>query len=177
MTTGTLKAEAAAASGGRPPAPKPPSMASPFFMVASLATMVVALSLLLFTPPPFSYSACTLLYTALVVVELRFGYRSPQSMTLLACYAVYAIGARTAPELAANLQPYAGVGIFTVLIALSVQLLAIGRPFTTFYSEGKGLTSLHYATAFLWLGVYALGLATTLLGTSTCSKVGTSCTA
>ncbi|MBK6616486.1 hypothetical protein [Ottowia sp.] len=129
------------------------------FLGISLGVMVVTIMLTLFLPSEFGYGSCALLYAAKVYAERRNGITSPLSISLLFAYVVLLV------TLIAGVDStgYSGVVIFSWLLFVVGGLLVIGKPFTTFYSHGKGLPALHLTVSLIWITTYASALAATLL--------------
>jgi hypothetical protein len=130
---------------------------SVLFMFLPLVNIVLCLILILQAPASIVFALCASLNGLVVALELFCGIRSPISLSMLAIYTALAIAMAfigSAPEY----SQYAVVGIFSWLFVLVSVLLVVGKPFTTFYSHGKGIRSLHYANSIVWLGVYAASL-------------------
>jgi hypothetical protein len=129
------------------------------FMFLSFGSMIASLGAILFFHDYFAYAICALLYAAVVAIELRFGIKSPVSISMLLLYAGLAI----LDGVTKDYTGYAGIIIFAWLTTLSTALLLFGKPFTTFYSNGKGLRSLHFASSLIWTAAYALSLLASVL--------------
>jgi hypothetical protein len=129
------------------------------FMFLSFGGMIVGLGIISLFQDYSAYAMCALLYAAIVAIELRFRVRSPLSISLLVLYAGLAI----LDYATKDYTGYAGIFIFSWLSAMSTALLLLGKPFTAFYSNGKGLRSLHYASSLIWTAAYALSLLASVL--------------
>ncbi|MES2670136.1 MAG: hypothetical protein V4673_06920 [Pseudomonadota bacterium] len=129
------------------------------FMFLSFGSMIASLGAILFFQDYFAYAICALLYAGVVAIELRFGIKSPVSISMLLLYAGLAI----LDGVTKDYTGYAGIIIFAWLTTLSTALLLFGKPFTTFYSNGKGLRSLHFASSLIWTAAYALSLLASVL--------------
>lgn len=128
------------------------------FMFISLGAMVLSIVLSLFLPPLVGYPICMVLYGIKIGIERRHGITSPLSISLLMAY----MGLLSAELTGHETMGYSGVVIFSWMIVVVGALLVAGRPFTTFYSGGKGLPGVHVTTSVIWLTTYALSLFTTL---------------
>jgi len=133
------------------------AVAVAFFFV-SLGVMVLTLLLTLFFQSDWGYLLCVGMYATKVYAERRNGITSPLSISILAAY----IAMLCASLAGVDYTGYAGAIIFTWLSVVVAVLLAIGRPFTTFYSHGRGLPSLHRVVSYIWLATYLSALAATL---------------
>lgn len=129
------------------------------FMFLSFGSMIVGLGLISLFQDYYAYAMCALLYVAVVAVEFRFRIGSPVSISMLVLYTGLAI----LDYVTKDYTGYAGVVIFAWLTALSTILLLFGKPFTAFYSNGKGLRSLHVVSSLIWTAAYALSLLASVL--------------
>ena len=128
------------------------------FMWISLGLMVITILLALFLPSVVGYASCAALYACKLAGERRYGIRSPLTMALLAAY----LGLMTAEWRGVDTTGYSGVVLFSWLTVVVGVLLACGRPFTTFYSHGKGVRMLHNTVSVIWLVTYVSALIATL---------------
>ena len=129
------------------------------FMFLSFGSMIVSLGLISMLQDYYAYSMCALLYIAVVAIELRFRIRSPLSISMLGLY----VGLALLDYITKDYTGYAGIIIFTWQTVLSSTLLLYGKPFTAFYSNGKGLRSLHMASSLIWTAAYVLSLLASIL--------------
>lgn len=129
------------------------------FMLLSIGVMLPTLALALLLQTAASHLICAAIYGGKVAVERRCGIISPLTLTLLACY----LGLWAAGMAGVDLEGYTGVVVFSVLAVLVGGLLAAGRPFTTYYSHGRGNPHVHRLVSWIWLGTYLLAIAATLL--------------
>lgn len=104
------------------------------FMFLSFGSMIASLGLISLFQDYYAYAMCALLYVAVVAIELRFRIRSPISISMLGLYA----GLALLDYVTKDYTGYAGIIIFAWLTLLSSILLLYGKPFTAFYSNGKG---------------------------------------
>lgn len=129
------------------------------FMFLSFGSMIASLGLISLFQDYYAYAMCALLYVAVVAIELRFRIRSPISISMLGLYA----GLALLDYVTKDYTGYAGIIIFAWLTLLSSILLLYGKPFTAFYSNGKGLRSLHMASSLIWTAAYAMSLLASVL--------------
>ncbi|KKF35563.1 hypothetical protein LU631_11660 [Erwinia tracheiphila] len=127
-----------------------------FFMFISLVNLIFCLGFIFFIDLKIAFMIALSCYLLIVALELKHDIRSPVSIFMLMMYVVLTIlswfdvyiGHRT------------GIIIFTSLALLvgGFLLLLANKPFTAFYSTGRGLQSLHYTNSALWLLAYLLSL-------------------
>lgn len=129
------------------------------FMFLSFGNMLVCLGIVLFVQHFAAYALCALLYAILVATELRFQIKSPLSISMLLLYA----GLTALDYHTDQLRGYAGVIIFAWLTLLSSTLLSCRKPFTEFYSSGRGMKQLHYAVSATWSAVYLCSMLASIL--------------
>lgn len=130
------------------------------FMFLSFGNMIVCLGMVLFVQHPAAYAICALLYAVLVTTEIRFQIKSPVSISMLVLY----VGLTMLDYHTDQYKGYAGVIVFSWLSLLTSLLLLWKKPFTAFYSSGRGMKQLHYTVSALWCVVYIFSLlASTLL--------------
>jgi len=128
------------------------------FMGVSLLVMLATIFLALFTPGEVGYPACAAIYAIKVYAERKCGIVSPLSIGLLTVYSLLT----GSLFLGIDSAGYAGVVVFSFLGMLVGVLLAMGKPFTTFYSRGRGEPLVHKVVSWIWLTAYAGALVTTL---------------
>lgn len=128
------------------------------FMFASMGIMVITLVMTLFFQSEWSYVICAGIYAAKVAAERKYGITSPMSISILMVY----LGMLAAALAGVDYTGYAGIIIFTWLFVVVGVLLAIGRPFTTFYSHGLGLPNVHRTVSVLWLTAYGSALVSSI---------------
>lgn len=126
-------------------------------LFASLGVMVLTLALSLLSQEAWSYAVCLGLYVAKLTVERWLGVTSPLTLALALVYGALLGAALGGLELAG----YAGVVIFAWLALVVGGLLLAGRPFTVFYTHGRGLPSLHKWISYVWLATYCSSLVAT----------------
>ncbi|OZI29827.1 hypothetical protein CAL29_17110 [Bordetella genomosp. 10] len=124
------------------------------FMFLSFGNMLLCLAAALFIPQASAYALCAMLYAAMVATEYRYGIRSPISISLLVLYS----GLLLLEFNAAPFRQYVGLIVFAWLSLLTGTLLLGKKPFTTFYSKGRGMRQLHYTVSALWCMTYFLCL-------------------
>lgn len=129
------------------------------FMFVSLGVMVFTMLLALFAQFDWTYFVCAGVYLGKVMLERRYGIVSPLSLALLFVYAALA----AAGAAGMDYTGYAGAIIFSWMFVVVGVLLAIGKPFTTFYSQGAGLPALHRTISVIWLLAYGAAIAATWL--------------
>jgi hypothetical protein len=130
------------------------------FMFLSFGNMIVCLGMVLFIQHPAAYAMCALLYATLVATELRFKIKSPVSISMLVLY----IGLTILDYQTDQYKGYAGTVVFSWLSLLTSSLLLWKKPFTAFYSSGRGMKQLHYTVSTLWCLTYIFSfMASTLL--------------
>ena len=128
------------------------------FMFASLGAMVMSIVLALLLQSTVGYLLATVMYGVKFTIERHHGITSPLSVALLTVYAVLAGMSAVDVDFAG----YAGVIVMSVMTIMVGGLLAIGRPFSSFYSNGRGLPQVHRAVSWIWLGTYGCAIAATL---------------
>lgn len=129
------------------------------FMFVSLGAMVVSIILALLLQSTVGYLLATAMYGVKFAIERRHGITSPLSVALLGVYALLA----GMSWMDVDFAGYAGVIVMSSMTVLVGGLLAIGRPFSSFYSNGRGLPQVHRAVSWIWLGTYASAISATLL--------------
>lgn len=125
-----------------------------FFMFISLVNLVFCLGFIFFVDLKIAFPVVLSCYFFIVALEVKHNIKSPISIFMLVMYMVLTglswfdiyIGHR------------AGVIIFTSLALLVGGLLLARKPFTAFYSAGRGLRALHYTNSAIWLLAYLLSL-------------------
>lgn len=128
------------------------------FMFASLGAMVVSIILALLLQSTVGYLLATAMYGAKFAIERRHGITSPLSVSLLSVYVLLA----GMSWMDVDFAGYAGVIVMSSMTVVVGGLLAIGRPFSSFYSNGRGLPQVHQAVSWIWLGTYGCAIAATL---------------
>jgi hypothetical protein len=91
-------------------------------------------------------------YGALSIWERRRNRVTPVTLTLFVCY--LALGVLRLGGVTSGWEAYTGVMIYAALAVMAVSLLAAGMPFTLFYSQGKGMRSLHTTVSAMWSVIY-----------------------
>jgi hypothetical protein len=122
------------------------------FMFLSFGNMVLCLGLISFVPHAAAYGCCALMYAALICTERRFSILSPVSISMFFLYIALVV----LDLVTQRYVGYAGVFVFAWLSLLNIGLLICKRPFTAFYSSGRGMRQLHYAVSSLWTATYLL---------------------
>lgn len=157
MMTQRETAQITSPSASAKPGPSSSTEAAIAFLWLSLGLMVITITLSLFLPSALAYSVCAALYVAKFIAERALKITSPLTIALLVAYG----GLLGAEWLGVDTTGYSGAVLFSWLALVVGTLLAIGRPFTTFYSHGKGLRSVHIAVSVVWLIAYLTALAAT----------------
>ena len=129
------------------------------FMFLSFGNMIVCLGIISFVQHWVAYFICALLYAALVTIELCFQIKSPISISMVVLY----LGLTVLDYSTDQYKGYAGIIIFSLMSLLSGLLLLWKKPFTAFYSSGRGMKSLHYTVSALWCAVYLCSLLASIL--------------
>jgi len=114
--------------------------------------MIVCLGILLFIENPVAYFFPALLYALLVATEMYGKIISPISISMLIFYIGWTILSLHTTEF----QGYAGIFAFSWLGILASGLFIVKKPFSIFYSKGKGIISLHYVVSGMWCIIYIL---------------------
>ncbi|XJI59328.1 hypothetical protein AB2I96_25240 (plasmid) [Escherichia coli] len=125
-----------------------------FFMFISLVNLIFCLGFIFFIDLKIAFVIALSCYLLIVALELKHNIRSPVSIFMLMMYVVLTI----LSWFDIYIGHRAGIIIFTSLALLVGGLLLAGKPFTAFYSAGRGLRSLHYTNSALWLLAYLLSL-------------------
>ncbi|QHQ23015.1 hypothetical protein [Pectobacterium parvum] len=125
-----------------------------FFMFISLVNLIFCLGFIFFIDLKIAFVIVLSCYLFIVVLELKHNIRSPVSIFMLLMYIVLTI----LSWFDIYIGHRAGIIIFTSLALLVGGLLLAGKPFTAFYSAGRGLRTLHYTNSAIWLQAYLLSL-------------------
>lgn len=129
------------------------------FMFLSFGNMIVCLGLISSMHHYIAYVICALLYVGIIAIELKSGIRSPISMSMLLIYLVLAVLDHETDDF----KGYAGIIVFSWLTVITATLLLLGKPFTSFYSSGRGMPQLHYSISAIWTSVYFCSLLASIL--------------
>jgi len=129
-----------------------------FFMFLSLANMLLCLAFISFTEGFLVYMLCVVAYGCLVFLEISHGIKSPVTLSLLCIYTAFMFLSLFDFEL----NGYAGIIVFAWLSMSILLLLIFGKPFTIFYSKGKGMKALHVANSAVWLSAFFISLLSSL---------------
>ncbi|KFF67591.1 hypothetical protein IW01_14680 [Pectobacterium brasiliense] len=125
-----------------------------FFMFISLVNLIFCLGFIFFIDLKIAFVIAFFCYLFIVTLELKHNIRSPVSIFMLLMYTVLTI----LSWFDIYIGHRAGIIIFTSLALLVGGLLLVGKPFTAFYSAGRGLRVLHYTNSAIWLQAYLLSL-------------------
>jgi len=126
---------------------------SVILMLANLLAMLVAISMIYFLPIQVALIVGAVLYGGLLLLEWCAGIRAPVVPLVFTIYLLLIIGYYTTDS--NEWLPYTGTIFYAALFTLLAVLLLFKKPFTLFYSE-KGLMSLHYVTAWMWMVIYLM---------------------
>jgi len=123
-------------------------------MLFGLAVMVLALFCLYFAPLQIAPFISLGLYSVLWGKERQLGVFSPVTRFMTAFYAVLSLARVFAADIAWS--AYAAPMVYLFLAVLVFGLLAVGRPFTMYYSKGAGFYPLHRKMSLMWGSLHAL---------------------
>lgn len=125
-----------------------------FFMFISLINLVFCLSFIFFIDIQIAFFISMLSYFCIMFLELQNNIKSPITIFIFCLY----ITLFTLTLFGIYFDHRTGVIIFSLLAILVGGLLILGKPFTSFYSSGRGIKSLHYTNSGLWFVAYILSL-------------------
>ncbi|KZL02214.1 MULTISPECIES: hypothetical protein [unclassified Pseudovibrio] len=117
-------------------------------MLLSLVVMLLALSCLYFVPIYIAPFISCALYLVLWTYEKRIGVWSPVTRLMSVFYMVLAVARFAVEDIAWS--AYSAPIIYSALAVLILSLLALGKPFTIFYSKGNGFYALHCRVSLMW---------------------------
>lgn len=123
-------------------------------MLLSLATMVLSLLSLYFAPLFISSFISATLYGFLCFFEWRLKIFSPITRLMTFFYVSLSFARFFTTDLAWS--AYAAPLIYTILAFVVFCFLAVGRPFTIYYSKGAGFYPLHKKMSLLWGSLHAM---------------------
>lgn len=124
-------------------------------MVLSVVGLWVTLAALLLLPLPAAMVLGTGIYAALAIAELSAHVVSPITLASLLLFMIGATAILGGWDL--GWLPYGGSLFLGSLFLLSAALLLFRRPFTTFYSAGRGHRGKHWLVSGMWTLAYLLG--------------------
>nr|VFJ47013.1 MAG: hypothetical protein BECKFM1743A_GA0114220_1004210 [Candidatus Kentron sp. FM]VFJ47345.1 MAG: hypothetical protein BECKFM1743C_GA0114222_1004410 [Candidatus Kentron sp. FM]VFK07560.1 MAG: hypothetical protein BECKFM1743B_GA0114221_100449 [Candidatus Kentron sp. FM] len=130
-------------------------------MMASMVGLVAMLGSFLLTPLPVALLIGLVIYAMLAVAELSQGIVSPITQTSLFLFSLSAL-AFFGGGFEAWI-PYTGSLFLGALFVVSAGFLAAGRPFTVFYSAGRGHRTKHWVVSGMWTMAYLIGALLALL--------------
>lgn len=129
------------------------------FMFLSFGNMIICLGLISSMHHYLAYVICAALYVGVIAIELRSNIRSPISISMLFIY----LGLAVLDHESDDFKGYAGIIVFSWLTVITVTLLLLRKPFTSFYSSGRGMPQLHYSISAIWSSVYFCSLLASIL--------------
>jgi len=96
----------------------------------------------------------TVLYLGLWSFERKVGVASPITRIMTVFYCLFTLARYYADD--QSWLAYSSSAIYFVLAIVVFGLLFFGKPFTCFYSKGKGFMPLHKAMSIMWGGLHTL---------------------
>lgn len=105
---------------------------------------------ILFLPFSISLPFGAFVYSLLLFAELRWKRITPVTSLMVFIFAALSLFGKE------DWLPYSGAFFYFPLAVVSLSLLFVRKPFTLYYSAGKGMPELHYATSWMWAIIYIL---------------------
>jgi len=109
----------------------------------------------LLAPLPIALGLGIIIYTVLGITELSQGIVSPITQTSLLLFLLSTLALFIGGSVA--WLPYMGSVFLGTLFIVSAGFLIAGRPFTVFYSAGRGHRGKHWVVSGLWTMAYLAG--------------------
>jgi hypothetical protein len=123
-------------------------------MLCDLLAVLIALGSIFFLPIKLAFLIAIILYTALLVTEIKVKVLTPVTSLVLLIYMSLFIYCFIFDK--QDWLPYTGSIFYFSLAFMAFISLFAKRPFTLYGAIGKGIMSLHYLISWIWAFTYLL---------------------
>lgn len=122
-------------------------------MIESFAPLILLISICIF-PIHILFLIGLFLYSLLFIMEVYLKRLTPVCILILSIFLLLSVLYFIFHQEWCIF--YAGSFFYFPLALMSIVLLAAKRPFTIYYSGGKGMLSLHYTISIMWAIIYVM---------------------